>query len=143
MSTTEDITITPSSGNIYADLGLPNPKERRTKAELARQINAILTERKLTQRAAATILGVPQPKVSNLLNGRLSGFSVERLMGCLTTLGQDVQIVLTPTAAMEQRGKITVAIRPRPGRLRAEPGGSGVSMPTEPWAASGRETRER
>jgi len=91
MSTTEDLTIVPSSGNIYVDLGLPNPEERRTKAELARQIDAILAERKLTQRAAAGLLGIPQPKVSNLLNGRLGGFSVERLMAFLTALNRDVQ----------------------------------------------------
>jgi predicted XRE-type DNA-binding protein len=115
MSTTDDTTITPSSGNVYADLGLPNPEERRTKADLARQIDAILTGRKLTQRAAAAILGIPQPKVSNILNGRLSGFSVERLMGLLAILGQDVQIVLTPAADAKGRGEITVAVRSGPG----------------------------
>ncbi|MGI8689074.1 MAG: helix-turn-helix domain-containing protein [Thermomicrobiales bacterium] len=113
MSTTEDITIVPSSGNIYADLGLPNPEERCTKAALARQIDAILTERKLTQRAAARILGIPQPKVSNLLNGRLSGFSVERLLAFLTALNRDVQIVVTPTEDVAQRGEITVTVRQR------------------------------
>ena len=113
MSTTEDITIVPSSGNIYADLGLPNPEERRTKAELARQIDAILTERTLTQRAAARILGIPQPKISNLLNGRLSGFSVERLLAFLTALNRDVQIIVTPTEDGEQRGEITVTVRQR------------------------------
>lgn len=107
----EDITITPSSGNIYADLGLPNPEERQTKAALARQIDALLTERKLTQRAAAALLGIPQPKVSNLLNGRLSGFSVERLLELLTLLNRDVQIVLTPTEDAHTHGKITVMSR--------------------------------
>ncbi len=136
MSTPEDMTIVPSSGNIYADLGLPNPEERRTKAELARQIDAILTERTLTQRAAAGILGIPQPKVSNLLNGRLSGFSVERLMAFLTALNCDVQIVVTPTEDVEQRGEITVAVRQRPIT-----GGSGGGLVTEPVAASRRETR--
>ncbi len=113
MSTTEDMTIVPSSGNVYADLGSPNPEERRTKAELARQIDAILTERTLTQRPAASILGIPQPKVSNLLNGRLSGFSVERLLAFLTALNRDVQIVVTPTEDVAQRGEITVAVRQR------------------------------
>ncbi len=113
MSTTEDLTIVPSSGNIYADLGLPNPEERRTKAALARQIDAILAERKLTQRAAAGLLGIPQPKVSNLLSGRLGGFSVERLMAFLTALNRDVRIIVTPTEDAEHRGEITVAVRPR------------------------------
>jgi len=146
MSTTEENTITPSSGNIYADLGLSNPEERQTKAELTRQIDAILTERKLTQRAAAAILGIPQPKVSNLLNGRLSGFSVERLMQFLTALNRNVQIVLTPTVDAEQRGEITVAVRTRTGRLRSLPGSSGDSggsLPAESMAASGRKERNR
>lgn len=118
MQTTEEIAITPSSGNIYADLGLPNPGERQTKAELARQIDAILTERKLTQRAAAAILGIPQPKVSNLLNGRLSGFSVERLMEFLTALNRNVRIVVTPTVDAHERGAITVATQSRRGGIR-------------------------
>lgn len=118
MSIIEETTITASSGNIYADLGLPNPEERQTKAELARQIDAILTERKLTQRTAATLLGIPQPKVSNLLNGRLSGFSVERLMTFLTALNRNVQIVVTPTDDVEQRGEITVAVQSRSRRPR-------------------------
>jgi predicted XRE-type DNA-binding protein len=120
MSTTDDTTITPGSGNIYADLGLPNPEERRTKAELARQIDAILTGRKLTQRAAAAILGIPQPKVSNIVNGRLANFSVERLMELLAILGQDVQIVLTPAADATGRGEITVAVRSGTEGLAAE-----------------------
>lgn len=90
-----EITITPSSGNMYADLGLPNPDERRTKAELARQIDMIFTECKLTQRAAAAILGISQPKISNLLNGRLSGFSVERLTEFLIFLVCATQVQST------------------------------------------------
>lgn len=101
-------TITPSSGNVYADLGLPNPEERQTKAALTRQIDALLTERRLTQRAAAALLGIPQPKVSNLLNGRLSGCSVERLLELLTPPNRDVQIALRPTADAHAHGKITV-----------------------------------
>lgn len=121
MGATEDMTIVPSSGNIYADLGLPNPEERRTKAALARQIDAILTERTMTQRAAAGILGISQPKISNLLNGRLSGFSVERLLQFLTALNRDVQIIVTPTEGVEQRGEITVVVRQHPARPRARP----------------------
>jgi len=121
MGATEDMTIVPSSGNIYADLGLPNPEERRTKAALARQIDAILTERTMTQRAAAGILGISQPKISNLLNGRLSGFSVERLLQFLTALNRDVQIIVTPTEGVEQRGEITVVVRQHPARPRGRP----------------------
>lgn len=108
---TEKIVVTPSSGNIYADLGLPNPEERQTKAELARQIDAILTERKLTQKTAAGVLGIPQPAISNLLNGRLSGFSVERLMHFLTALDRNVEIVITPKPQRQVRGEIIVKVR--------------------------------
>ncbi len=107
---TEKIVVTPSSGNIYADLGLPNPEERQTKAELARQIDAILTERKLTQKTAAGVLGIPQPAISNLLNGRLSGFSVERLMHFLTALDRNVEIVITPKPQRQVRGEIIVKV---------------------------------
>ncbi len=145
MQTTEEIAIAPSSGNIYADLGLPNPEERQTKAELARQIDAILTERKLTQRAAAAILGIPQPKVSNLLNGRLSGFSVERLMEFLTALNRNVRIIVTPTADAHERGVITVATRSRRSGIRpmrARTDGADNSKQHEAIAVSGQGARD-
>lgn len=85
---TEKIPVTRSSGNVFADLGLPNPEERLAKAHLALEIGRILKQRKLTQHAAAKLMGVDQPKVSHLLHGRLSGFSTERLMGFLTALGR-------------------------------------------------------
>lgn len=83
-----------SSGNVFADLGLPDPDESLAKAELARRICAILTERGLTQETAAAVLGVDQPKVSALLRGKLSGFSTDRLFRFLNALGQDVEIVI-------------------------------------------------
>jgi predicted XRE-type DNA-binding protein len=81
----EEISIMPSSGNVYADLGLPNPEVRKAKAELARQIDAILAERNLTKKAV-DILGISQCSASNLLDGRLSEFSLERLTHFLTIL---------------------------------------------------------
>jgi predicted XRE-type DNA-binding protein len=86
--------ITKSSGNVFADLGLPEADERLLKARLASQIARILTHRRLTQRAAADLMGIDQPKVSHLLHGRLAGFSTERLLTWLTALGQDVEIVV-------------------------------------------------
>lgn len=68
-----------SSGNVFADLGLPDSGELLAKAELARQINNIITSKKLTQTAAAALLGVDQPKISALSKGKLTGFSLERL----------------------------------------------------------------
>ena len=108
MNRSEHDTITPSTGNIFDDLGLPNADDRLAKAELARQIGDIIQERGLTQTAAAQALGIDQPKVSALLTGRLSGFSLERLARFLTLLGRDVQIVVRETPASRPTGRLTV-----------------------------------
>ena len=73
-----DYTV--SSGNVFADLGVPNPEEALAKAELAHKIIVLIRERGLTQVQAAKLLGIDQPKVSALIRGRLTGFSLERLM---------------------------------------------------------------
>jgi predicted XRE-type DNA-binding protein len=107
----ENEEIIESSGNVFADLGLPNPEERLAKAELARQIRRIIAERDLTQAQAGAVLGLAQPNVSNLLNGRLKGFSVEKMMEYLTALNCNVQIVVTPMGDGQERGEITVTTR--------------------------------
>ncbi len=94
MSKEMDIQV--SSGNIFADLGMPNADEMLMKAELVRQINQIITQRKLNQLQAAEVLGIDQPKVSALMRGKLTGFSTERLFRFLNALGCDVQIVVKP-----------------------------------------------
>ncbi|MBF0110469.1 MAG: XRE family transcriptional regulator [Magnetococcales bacterium] len=83
-----------SSGNVFADLGLPNPDEPLVKAQLVSRINDIIDELDLTQSEAAKLLGVDQPKVSALVRGRLAGFSLERLFGFLNALSCNVQIVI-------------------------------------------------
>jgi len=100
--------ITKSSGNVFADLELPDAEERLVKATLAIEIDRILTQRKLTQRAAAALLGIDQPKVSQLVRGRLDGYSTERLMGFLTTLGRDIDIVVRPTPRSRRQGRLKV-----------------------------------
>jgi predicted XRE-type DNA-binding protein len=85
-----------SSGNVFADLDVPDADEVLAKAELARRICAILSERKLTQARAAAVLGIDQPKVSALVRGKLDGFSTDRLFRFLNALGQDVEIVVRP-----------------------------------------------
>jgi len=69
-----------SSGNIFADLGVKNPEEALAKSELAIQIQLAIQKKKLTQKKAAALLGIDQPKISALLSGKLSGFSLERLI---------------------------------------------------------------
>jgi predicted XRE-type DNA-binding protein len=92
----EEISVHPSSGNVFADLGLPNADELLIKAELVHQISEIISERKLTQIEAAEILGIDQPKVSSLVRGKLSGFSTERLFRFLNALGSSVEIHVIP-----------------------------------------------
>jgi predicted XRE-type DNA-binding protein len=88
----ETITITPSSGNVFADLGLPDADTLMAKSVLAIHIKRVIKARGLTQAKAAAILGLDQPKVSAITGGRLDGFSTERLMRFLNELGCDVQI---------------------------------------------------
>jgi predicted XRE-type DNA-binding protein len=85
-----------SSGSVFADLEVPDADEALAKAELARRICAILSERELTQVRAAAVLGIDQPKISALIRGKLDGFSTDRLFRFLNNLGQDVEIVVRP-----------------------------------------------
>lgn len=82
------------SGNVFADLGLPDAETHLLKAELVFQLDAIIRQRRLTQREAARLLGLSQPDVSRLLRGRFRDYSVERLLRLLTTLDRDVEIVI-------------------------------------------------
>ncbi len=88
--------ITRGSRNVFADLGFPDAGERQAKTRLAMELNAAMKARKLRQVDAAELLGIPQPKISALVNYRLDGFSVERLMEFLTALDRDVEIVIRP-----------------------------------------------
>ena len=91
-----------------ADLGFAEPEEELAKAKLASRIRQIIKERRMTQVAAAALMEVDQPKISALLNGRLANFSSDRLMRLLTTLGQDVDIVLRDKPRNRERGRVRV-----------------------------------
>jgi predicted XRE-type DNA-binding protein len=99
MTEDEEITTTPGSGNVFADLDLPGAEELLGKAELARQVGAAIRERGLTPGQAAEALGLDQPGVSALLNGRLAEFSMERLVGFLLALDRDIEIAVRPKQA--------------------------------------------
>jgi predicted XRE-type DNA-binding protein len=105
--TTRRTTVTESSGNVFADLGLPNAEQELIKAHLTLEIYKILKARALTQARAGALLGIPQPQVSNLLRNRGGTFSVGRLIELLTVLGQDVEITVRP--ARKPRGTMAVA----------------------------------
>jgi predicted XRE-type DNA-binding protein len=91
------VRVTEGSGNVFADLGLPNPEQELLKAQLTLQIHAILKSNGMTQREIAAILGVQQPQVSLLMRNRAGSFSIGRLMEFLTALRQDVEITVRPT----------------------------------------------
>ena len=96
MSRSRNAVITDGTANVFEDLGLPNAAERQTKTRLAIALNEMLKARKLKQREAAVVLGIPQPKVSALKNYRLDQFSVEKLMELVTALDHDVEIMIRP-----------------------------------------------
>ena len=98
------IKVRKSSGNVFHDLGLSDPEERLAKAQLAGRICDIITSRRLTQTEAAELMGLDQPKVSNLMRGKLSGFSVERLFRYLNHLGQDVSVTIRPVRGNHRAG---------------------------------------
>ena len=104
----EEISRTPGSGNVFADLGLPDAEDLMAKANLALYIRRTIDARKLTQAQAAKLMGLDQPKVSSIINGRLDGFSTERLMRFLTDLGCDVQISVSAPHP-ESRGHVVFA----------------------------------
>ena len=93
-SLSHDITIEAGSGNPYADLGLPEAEDMRVRADLARQIAQIIKGRCLTQQGAAQLLGMTQPKLSEMLRGRFRGISQTKMIECLNRLGRDVNIVV-------------------------------------------------
>jgi predicted XRE-type DNA-binding protein len=101
------VAVVPSSGNVFADLGLPNAEEKQTKVHLAFAINEIV-RRQLSQAEAARRLNINQPKISALRNYRLQGFSVERLMNFLTALNRDVEIVIHRKSRKSKGGRIFV-----------------------------------
>ena len=96
------------SGNVFADIGVASPEEALLKAELVRSITNTLDARRLTQTAAAAVLGVSQPKVSLLYRGRLDAFSVERLLRFLNSLGRDVRIVVGAERRRRRAGRTIV-----------------------------------
>jgi len=88
------VTYQVGSDNVFADIGVPDAEEALAKADLARRVIAAIRAKGSTQEKAASVLGISQPKISDLMRGRLSGFSMERLMRFLIRLGKDVQVVV-------------------------------------------------
>lgn len=113
-----EIDYVESSGNVFADLGIPHPEEAFAKSEIAIKIADIIQKKKLTQAQAAKILKISQPKVSLLLRGYLTNFSLERLLRFLNDLGQDVYISITP-ASHSKQGTTQIGEKPSKSRVAA------------------------
>lgn len=101
MMVNEEIGSTPSCGNVFADLGLPDPELLLAKAKLSIKIERLIKERRMTRPKAAKLMGLTTPEVSDLLRGRLDGFTLDHLFRCLDALGQEVEIVVRPKRSLQ------------------------------------------
>ena len=106
--TKKPVRVEKSSGNVFADLGLPQPEQELLKARLTLHIYRLIKARDLTQAEAGKLLGIKQPHVSALMRNRSGIFSVERLLDFLTALGQDVEITVRPTR--KDQGAVSVVV---------------------------------
>ena len=106
---TDNSAVIAGTGNVFADLNMPDADDRLLKAQLAALIGETIAQLGLTQAAAAKLLGIAQPDVSSLLRGRLRGYSLERLIDFARTLGNDVEIKVR-RAKRETRGHLTVLV---------------------------------
>src|SRR5207237_8421736 len=100
----------PRSGNVFADLNIPNPDLALAKAALVQRIRHLITERKLTQIKAAKLLGLDQPKVSALVRGRVEGYSIDRLFRFLNALDQRVEIRIRPSVKSDEGRAVVVTV---------------------------------
>ena len=100
------------SGNVFADIGLPNAEEHLVKAKLVYKIDSLMKARRLKQMDAAKLFGVKQPDVSKMLRGDFRQFSVERLLRFLVALGQDVEIVVRPHRGTRSAPQLRVTDEP-------------------------------
>ncbi|MBK6727020.1 MAG: XRE family transcriptional regulator [Xanthomonadales bacterium] len=103
----EGIEVRRSSGNVFADLGLPDAEKLRIKTGLVVEIRKAMRTLGLTQLAAAKRMGIPQPKVSGMMRGDFSNLSERKLMDCLNRLGYDIEINVRPAA--KPVGHLTLA----------------------------------
>lgn len=103
------ITYEAGSGNVFADIGLPNAEEHLVKAQLVYKIDGLMKTRRLKQVDAAKLFGIKQPDVSKMLRGDFRQFSVERLLRFLVALGQDVEIVVKPHRGSRKAAELRVA----------------------------------
>lgn len=95
----DGIEVQRSSGNVYADLGLPDAEKLKVKTGLVVEIRKAMRRLNLTQQEAAKRMGITQPKVSDMMRGDFTNLSERKLMDCLTRLGYDIEINVRPAVA--------------------------------------------
>jgi predicted XRE-type DNA-binding protein len=105
--TKRKIEVYEGTGNVFADLGLPDSEERLSKANIVAELSHLIKDRGLTQVKAAKLVGISQPGLSHLLRGDFDDYSAERLMKMLTVFEQDIEIVMKPHRRAGKRGRIT------------------------------------
>ena len=107
----ETIEFEAGSTNVYADLGYPNAEERLRKAPLTTEIGKIIKARRWSQQKAAEVIGIPQPKLSEMLRGHFRGISETKMLDCLARLGRDVPITVGPARRRTTPGQVSVVFR--------------------------------
>ena len=90
------------SGNVFADIGVAHPERVLARAQVMSRIAELIKERDLTQKEAGELLDLPQSKVSCLMSGKLSMFSLEHLFEMLNALDRDVEIIIRPKTKQEK-----------------------------------------
>ena len=104
----DGIEVEFSSGNVFADLGLPDADKLKIKTGLVIEIRKAMRTLGLNQQAAAARMGIPQPKVSGMMRGDFSNLSERKLMACLNRLGYDIEIKVKQ--ASEPIGHLMLAV---------------------------------
>ncbi len=107
-----EVRVYEGSGNVFADLGLPEPEVRLAKAYAVARVQQVINAEGLTQARAAERMGVPRPALTKLLRGATAGFTLDRLFRMLNALGQDVEIRIGPRPADAATGSLTVSLEP-------------------------------
>ena len=128
MAKKSEISVEEGSGNVFADLGVPNPEQEKLKAGLNLQIYQIIKKRALTQAEAGEILGIKQPMVSLLMRNRSGSFSLAKLMDFLTKLDLDIEITVKPKPRKAPTGRVSIhqfsAPKAATSRKKKPPAGS-------------------
>ena len=109
------VKIEVSTGNVYVDLGMADADGMLIKAQLTTKIGEIIKDRNWSQQQAAKVLGMTQPKLSKMLRGQFRGVSEAKMLDCLTRLGRDVQIVVSPARRTASAGHVAVVFAAKTG----------------------------